>query len=46
MPSNIPSAPPEYSDSVVRGFALMAVVWGIVGMLVGWSSPRNWPGPS
>ncbi len=25
----------EYSDSAVRGFALMSVVWGIVGMLVG-----------
>ena len=25
----------EYSDTVVRAFALAAVVWGIVGMLVG-----------
>ena len=45
MPSNSPSAPPEYSDSVVRGFALMAVVWGIVGMLVGVviASQLTWP---
>jgi cytochrome c oxidase cbb3-type subunit 1 len=26
---------PQYEDSVIRGFALMTVVWGIVGMLVG-----------
>ena len=26
---------PVYNDKVVRQFAIMAVVWGIVGMLVG-----------
>jgi cytochrome c oxidase cbb3-type subunit 1 len=26
---------PTYTDDAVRGFALMAVVWGVVGMLVG-----------
>jgi len=35
MPSNATSNPPEYSDTVVRAFALVAVLWGIVGMLVG-----------
>ncbi len=31
------SHPPEavYDDGVIRQFALMAVVWGVVGMLVG-----------
>jgi cytochrome c oxidase cbb3-type subunit 1 len=29
------SAPATYHDGVVRQFALMTVVWGIVGMLVG-----------
>ena len=29
------SAATEYSDTVVRAFALAAVLWGIVGMLVG-----------
>src|SRR3954463_1143001 len=32
-PSPIPAA--TYNDSVVRQFSLMAVVWGVVGMLVG-----------
>ncbi|MBI5826918.1 MAG: cytochrome-c oxidase, cbb3-type subunit I [Deltaproteobacteria bacterium] len=27
--------PPSYNDAVVRKFCVMAVVWGIVGMLVG-----------
>ena len=27
--------PPVYNDTVVRQFALMTVVWGVVGMLVG-----------
>src|SRR6187402_2398850 len=27
--------PASYSDTVVRQFSLMAVVWGVVGMLVG-----------
>ena len=26
---------PVYNDTVVRQFSLMAVVWGVVGMLVG-----------
>src|SRR5689334_6731564 len=30
-----PSVPVQYHDSVVRQFTLMAVVWGVVGMLVG-----------
>ena len=32
-----PNATPQlvYSDSAVRGFALAAVLWGVVGMLVG-----------
>jgi cytochrome c oxidase cbb3-type subunit 1 len=30
-----PQARPAYNDTVVRGFALAAVVYGIVGMLVG-----------
>ncbi|WP_293996160.1 cytochrome-c oxidase, cbb3-type subunit I [Sphaerotilus sp.] len=30
-----PPANPVYTDTVVRQFALAAVVWGIVGMLVG-----------
>ena len=25
----------NYSDTVVRQFAIMTVVWGVVGMLVG-----------
>ena len=34
-----------YDDSVVRGFSLMAVVWGVVGMLVGvWIAAQlTWP---
>ncbi|MFM2405855.1 MAG: Cbb3-type cytochrome oxidase subunit 1 CcoN [Pseudomonadota bacterium] len=35
MASNATSASPVYSDTVVRAFALVAVLWGIVGMLVG-----------
>jgi cytochrome c oxidase cbb3-type subunit 1 len=30
-----PAAATKYNDAVVRQFALMTVVWGIVGMLVG-----------
>ena len=30
-----PAPPPLYNDTVVRQFSLMAVVWGVVGMLVG-----------
>lgn len=29
------SAPVVYQDAAIRGFAIMTVVWGIVGMLVG-----------
>ncbi len=29
------AAPVRYHDTVVRQFSLMAVVWGVVGMLVG-----------
>ena len=34
-----------YSDSVVRQFSIMAVVWGVVGMLVGViiASQLAWP---
>ena len=33
---NEPSVTPAtYNDTVVRQFSLMAVVWGVVGMLVG-----------
>ena len=39
------TAPTEYSDTVVRAFALAAVLWGIVGMLVGViiASQLTWP---
>ena len=38
-------APPVYSDTVVRGFALASVVYGIVGMLVGVviAAQLTWP---
>ena len=29
------AAPVNYTDETVRGFALAAVVWGVVGMTVG-----------
>ena len=35
MASSSVTAAPVYSDTVVRGFALVAVLYGIVGMLVG-----------
>jgi cytochrome c oxidase cbb3-type subunit 1 len=35
MRSNTPAAAAAYEDGPIRAFALMAVVWGIVGMLVG-----------
>ena len=35
MASSSPTSGPVYYDTVVRGFALMSVVYGIVGMLVG-----------
>ncbi|HEY0819833.1 MAG TPA: cbb3-type cytochrome c oxidase subunit I, partial [Rhizobacter sp.] len=39
------SAAPVYSDGVVRNFALAAVLWGIVGMLVGVviAAQLTWP---
>jgi cytochrome c oxidase cbb3-type subunit 1 len=45
MASSSPSTAPVYSDTVVRGFALMAVVYGIVGMLVGVviAAQLTWP---
>ncbi|GCL62407.1 cytochrome-c oxidase, cbb3-type subunit I [Pseudaquabacterium pictum] len=38
-------AAPVYSDTVIRGFALMSVVYGIVGMLVGViiAAQLTWP---
>jgi cytochrome c oxidase cbb3-type subunit I len=33
--TDIVSTPPTYNDRVVRQFAIMTVVWGIVGMAVG-----------
>ena len=35
MASSSVATTPVYSDTVVRGFALVAVLYGIVGMLVG-----------
>jgi cytochrome c oxidase cbb3-type subunit 1 len=35
MASSSTTTAPVYSDTVIRGFALAAVVYGIVGMLVG-----------
>ena len=37
--------PQSYTDDVVRQFAIMAVVWGVVGMLVGLliASQLAWP---
>ncbi len=45
MTSLARSDAPVYSDTVVRGFALMTVVWGIVGMLVGViiAAQLTWP---
>jgi acetyl esterase len=38
-----PSAPRdhEFNDKVVRQFMLASIIWGVVGMLVGVSSPRS-----
>jgi len=38
------SSPAAYNYKVVRQFAVMTVVWGVVGMAWGCSSPRNWCG--
>jgi cytochrome c oxidase cbb3-type subunit 1 len=37
--------PPAYHDKVVRQFSIMAVVWGVVGMLVGVivAAQLSWP---
>ena len=45
MASSSPTAAPVYSDTVVRGFALMAVVYGVIGMLVGViiAAQLTWP---
>ena len=45
MASSSTSTAEVYSDTVVRGFALMAVVYGIVGMLVGViiAAQLTWP---
>jgi len=45
MASSSTTAAPVYSDTVIRGFALMAVVYGIVGMLVGVviAAQLTWP---
>ena len=45
MSSNSPNSPPQYNYQVVRQFAIMTVVWGIVGMLVGviLASQLVWP---
>jgi cytochrome c oxidase cbb3-type subunit 1 len=34
-PEAVKSAPIDYNDAVVRRFAIMTVIWGIVGMTVG-----------
>ena len=34
-PTDLRSAPAPYDMAVVRGFALSALLWGVVGMLVG-----------
>ncbi len=40
------ATPVVYDDGPVRGFALAAVLWGIVGMLVGVFIAAQLPGPS
>ena len=43
--SSVPAQQPVYEDGVVRWFAVLAVVYGIVGMLVGVivASQLAWP---
>ena len=44
------SEPPQYNTKVIKQFAIMTVVWGIVGMLVGviiaaqlvWPELKRW----
>jgi cytochrome c oxidase cbb3-type subunit 1 len=45
-PASAPTKPVVYNDVVVRRFAIMTVVWGIVGMLVGViiAAELIWPG--
>ena len=45
MAGKAASGQPVYYDTVVRGFALAAVLWGIVGMLVGViaAAQLTWP---
>ena len=45
MANSSAPAQPAYTDAVVRGFALVAVLYGIVGMLVGVivASQLAWP---
>jgi cytochrome c oxidase cbb3-type subunit I len=33
----------EYMDGVVRAGVIATAFWGVVGFLVGWSSPFSWP---
>ena len=42
---NSPEIPAVYNDTAVRQFSLMAVVWGVVGMLVGVTiaAQLTWP---
>ncbi|WYX35562.1 hypothetical protein WJ966_00015 [Achromobacter xylosoxidans] len=42
----IASKADTFNYRIVRQFALMTVVWGIVGMAVGVFSPRSWFGLS
>jgi cytochrome c oxidase cbb3-type subunit 1 len=44
-PPNTPAASAVYNDTVVRNFALAAVLWGVVGMLVGViiAAQLTWP---
>ena len=43
--SSVPATQPAYSDTVVRWFSVVAVLYGIVGMLVGVivASQLAWP---
>jgi cytochrome c oxidase cbb3-type subunit 1 len=34
-----------YNYKVVRQFVVATIVWGVVGMAMGYGSPRNWYGP-
>ncbi|HET9976314.1 MAG TPA: cytochrome-c oxidase, cbb3-type subunit I [Burkholderiaceae bacterium] len=45
MATTTPNGPPAYEDRAVRAFALAAVLWGVVGMLVGVviAAQLTWP---